>query len=67
MKHLLVKYKDPETNFMVRAFGVLYKQNEDFLVIYSLWVDEEFSWSSRFIFTVIPRKYVVETFSLNET
>lgn len=67
MKYQMVKYRDTDTNLIVTMAGVLYKENDDFLVIYSSWIEEELSWSSSFIFKVIPKKFIAEVYRLKES
>jgi len=67
MKYLMVRYKDIDGNSIVTMAGVLYKENDDFLVIYSTWLEEPLSWSSSFNFKAIPKKCVVEVYHLKES
>ena len=67
MKYQMVRYRDTDRNLIVTMAGVLYKENDDFLVIYSAWIEEELSWSSSFNFKVIPKKCVVEVYRLRES
>lgn len=67
MKYRMVKYRDTDTNLIWTTAGVLYKENDDFLVIYSGWIEEELSWSSSFTFKVIPKEFIVEVYRLEES
>lgn len=67
LRYQIVKYRDTDRNLIVTMAGVLYKENDDFLVIYSAWIKEEISWSSSFNFKVIPKNCVVEVYRLKES
>ena len=60
-KRITVQVKDSESGHLVYKHGLLYKENDDFLVIYSpYWNWKEFSWASKLDFIVIPKEHVLE-------